>query len=361
MALDWREKGLTMKDDQKLEALGAVQSGVRPKPEAGRAWRFVLMLLLFVILVILGIGSWQGYHLSLRISEQDQKLETVQPSLERTGARLAQVETQMEILSQAQGEFLQALKDQTSKIDGLDQRASQQGLTWQLAEIQTQLRMAALAINAFQDIGLALEFLQAAKKAAGELDFSALAMVTAAINQDIGALMLIPRVNRTELYLTIDQLRISLDGLALPQPIARVQEAPPEPVVLTGSTFERLKVLWQALVDRMLHLVDFRRGQPGPGPIPTQTEETVLRQNIALSLTTAQIALLRREQIVFEGSLDRVSTLLDHYFDAQAGPVSSAKDVIRTLKTTPLDIALPTVDNSLTALEKAKLTLGERP
>ena len=167
--------------------------------------------------------------------------------------------------------------------------------------------------------------------------------------------------NPTGSYLAIDQLRLSLDGLAVRQSPAQMRSTEAEPIVLTGSTFERLGSLLQSLLDRISHLVDFRRGQPGPGPIPTQAEETVLRQNIALSLTTAQIALLRREQVVFERSLDRVSMLLDHYFDPRAEPVISAQSVIKALKTTPLGIDLPSVDHSLGALEAARLNLGERP
>ncbi len=354
---------MSINDDQQVGSVESVQSkgDLKSKARSGWAWRFIMTLFIVVLFVTLGIGFWQGYQLSLRVDEQSQSLKIVQPALDQARERSAQTDAQVETLASAQAQFLQALKEQSRKIDGLDQRASQQGLTWQLAEIQTQLRMAALAINAFQDVGLALEFLRAAKKAAGDLDYSALVLVAAAINKDIAALAVIPEINRTELYLAIDQLRLSLDGLAVRQSPAQMRSTEAEPIVLTGSTFERLGSLLQSLLDRISHLVDFRRGQPGPGPIPTQAEETVLRQNIALSLTTAQIALLRREQVVFERSLDRVSMLLDHYFDPRAEPVISAQSVIKALKTTPLGIDLPSVDHSLGALEAARLNLGERP
>lgn len=354
---------MSRNDDQQVGSVESVQSegGHKIKAASGRGWRFIMTLFIVLLFVTLGFGFWQGYHLSLRVDEQGQRLKIVQPALDQARDRLAQTDAQVEAQASAQAQFLQSLKEQTRKIDGLNQRASQQGLTWQLAEIQTQLRMAALAINAFQDVGLALEFLRAAKKAAGDLDYSALVLVAAAINKDIAALAVIPEINRTELYLTMDQLRLTLDGLAVRQPPAQMGRTEAEPIVLTGSTFERLGRLLQSLLDRFSHLVDFRRGQPGPGPIPTPAEETVLRQNIALSLTTAQIALLRREQVVFERSLDRVSTLLDHYYDSGAEPVISAQSVIKALKTTPLGIDLPSVDHSLAALEAARLTLGERP
>ena len=107
--------------------------------------------------------------------------------------------------------------------------------------------------------------------------------------------------------------------------------------------------------------MDFRRGQPALDPLPTQTEEAVLRQNIALSLTSAQIALLRREAVVYQRALDRVESSLDRYFDAQSVDVISALDTLGVLRRAPLSVDLPSVDHSLAALDEARRRLGEDP
>jgi uroporphyrin-3 C-methyltransferase len=49
--------------------------------------------------------------------------------------------------------------------------------------------------------------------------------------------------------------------------------------------------------------------------------EYFLRNNIALQLQSARLALLRGEQAVFEQSLDDTSALLNDYFDVSSAPV----------------------------------------
>jgi uroporphyrin-3 C-methyltransferase len=86
--------------------------------------------------------------------------------------------------------------------------------------------------------------------------------------------------------------------------------------------------------------------------------EFFLRNNIALQLQAARLALLRGEQAIFEQALDDTSTLLDTYFDASSEQVASAKLTINEIRETVATTSAPDISGSLSLLRQYR-TLRE--
>jgi uncharacterized protein HemX len=83
-----------------------------------------------------------------------------------------------------------------------------------------------------------------------------------------------------------------------------------------------------------------------------------LRNNIALQLQAARLALLRGEQAIFEQTLDDTSALLSNYFDANSAQVVSAQQTIAEIRSKVFTTAMPDISESLQLLRQFR-TLSE--
>ena len=86
--------------------------------------------------------------------------------------------------------------------------------------------------------------------------------------------------------------------------------------------------------------------------------EYFLRNNIALQLQSARLALLRGEQAIFEQSLDDTSALLNDYFDARSTQVVGALATISEIRGHVFSTDVPDISESLRLLRQFR-TLSE--
>jgi uroporphyrin-3 C-methyltransferase len=86
--------------------------------------------------------------------------------------------------------------------------------------------------------------------------------------------------------------------------------------------------------------------------------EFFLRNNIALQLQSARLALLRGEQAIFEQTLDDTSALLADYFDTSSASVSGAQATIAEIRGHMFTTAVPDISESLRLLRQFR-TLNE--
>jgi len=86
--------------------------------------------------------------------------------------------------------------------------------------------------------------------------------------------------------------------------------------------------------------------------------EYFLRNNIALQLQSARLALLRGEQAVLEQSLDDTSALLNDYFDADSTQVVGALATIAEIRGHVFSTDVPDISESLRLLRQFR-TLSE--
>jgi uroporphyrin-3 C-methyltransferase len=90
----------------------------------------------------------------------------------------------------------------------------------------------------------------------------------------------------------------------------------------------------------------------------TPDGESFLRNNIALQLQSARLALLRGEQAIFEQAIDDVSALLDDYFDADSAQVASARETLEEVRGSVFTTSVPDISSSLRLLRQYR-TLAE--
>jgi uroporphyrin-3 C-methyltransferase len=95
--------------------------------------------------------------------------------------------------------------------------------------------------------------------------------------------------------------------------------------------------------------VDFRRDEPAIKRILPPKEEYFLRQNLVLKLQIAQMALLERNQSVFQSALGEAQVWVSGSFDGKNPRTVAMVKSIRRLSASQVAVDLPDIASSLKA------------
>jgi uroporphyrin-3 C-methyltransferase len=95
-------------------------------------------------------------------------------------------------------------------------------------------------------------------------------------------------------------------------------------------------------------------------PLLMPEAEPLIRSNLALQLQAARLALLRREQTIFEQSLDDAKSWLETYFRTSSEPVSSALETIDEARASYSTATLPDISGSLRLLREYQAMVESR-
>ena len=335
------------------ETLNSPEASTPPRATSALGLAFVLLLLLAGF----ALSAWQMLLLQDEQKTQAQRLI----ALTALQAEMDQSRQVLNDLVQEKTLLTKALQDVTIRIDRqaetlamVRQQTTEQAAVWQLAEVATLVRMAALALNVFADVQQAMGFLQQADKALIGADGRESVALRAAIAADLAQLAQVPSVDRIGLYLTLGQLMSAVADLPLRRVmLAPKQNPPPTPSSVAGF-WGWAHEAWDTLWLRLVGLVDFRRGESAPKPIPTAQAAQDLRQNLLLSLSTAQSALLRLEQPIFDEELRKVDAWVVDYFDPTAAAHQAFLTALGQLRAAIIQPALPSVEGSIAAVTLAQ-------
>ncbi|MBY0431377.1 MAG: uroporphyrinogen-III C-methyltransferase, partial [Rhodospirillales bacterium] len=80
-----------------------------------------------------------------------------------------------------------------------------------------------------------------------------------------------------------------------------------------------------------------------------------LRENLRLRLLNARLALLSRDQWTYRKELKQAQDWIERYFDQREKSVQAAQTAIRQLSQAEINIALPNLNESLSAIKNFKL------
>lgn len=334
---------------------------------APRARSTSMLGLGFVVLLLLvgfALSAWQMLLLQDAQKEQAQRLvlvTTLQSELDQS--RRALIE-----LAQGESQLNDALQALTQRVEGqaetlalVRQQTTEQAAVWQLTEVASLLRMASLALNVYADVQQATGFLRQADDALIGAERRELVALRAAIAFDLAQLARVPSVDRIGLYVTLGELLRAVPDLPLRRAMEPPQQAPALAPPVVAGFWGWAQQAWDTLWVRLVGLVDFRRGETVPKPIPTVQAGQDLRQNVLLSLSTAQSALLRFEQPIFDEELRKVDAWVVDYFDPNAAAHQAFLAGVEQLKTAIIQPDLPSVEGSMAALAQAQASQGVSP
>ncbi len=257
----------------------------------------------------------------------------------------------------AQQENLEAA--QTALAESLGETIRAQPPTdrdWKLAEVEYLLRVANHRLLMERDALTAGQMLTAADKILAELGDFSLFAVRARLADEILSLKSLTGTDLQGLYLQLEALKNNVKSLPLRLPEYLQNRAPgfdATPEEVETATQDKEQTVWQEIGSRLSAFYQYRKidGTETRRPLLSPDQETYLEMNLRLMLERAQLALMRRNQLVYEQSLSTAEEWIGEYHDTSASAVTLMQSQIAELLTVELELPIPDISGSLTALQ----------
>lgn len=268
-----------------------------------------------------------------RVEQRIQQLGEVQPILQRQAEQLKSLEQQL-------GEQRKALGAMT----GSDRDA------WMLAEVEYLLRLANQRLLMTGDADSARALLASADGILRQLEDGGLHAVRRAVAADRAALRAIPRVDVEGIYVRLAALVDQIAGLEVFTLPAHEEAAAPEN---EEGWQARLRHGYQQALAKLSDYIAIRRREAPVEALVDPQLEDLMRQNTAMLLQQAQIALLSGNQRLYAESLQRTRRWISEFFLLDQRVAESVLREIDDLSDEVVEVSLPDVSGSLQALEAA--------
>jgi len=208
---------------------------------------------------------------------------------------------------------------------------------WKPLVIEHLIHMADLTLNTTGNTKLALSFLSEAKQYAGDSELSA---INYALNKDIANLQVVPIIDDSELILKIETISQKIGSL----PMVTPQFAGLQKKKIEESS--KIKTLWQrfftSTVDALKDIVIIRHKTADILLSPEQ--ETILRLEIQTKLLQSQLAVMHRQNKLYQSCLEQTSNLITRYFAANPYAATDILPLLQELQSVDLEpkLSFPT-------------------
>ncbi len=341
--------------DQSGSAASRAANGPTAEPRAKRPGRLLSSLSLLLALIALAGAGYLYYLLIYLQPEADTvaRIEATDQRMVATDQRMVALDNRLGALASQQRDALAAQQESQEAALAASEAAlltalndvSQQGppsaREWQLAEAQYLLRIANHRLLMERDVPSALSLLRAADQILMELDDFSLHTVRARLADEILALSSVEGVDVQGLFLRLEALKGELDQLPLRLPEYLVDDqTEPDPE----------KSFWAVLGEEFSNYLQLRRFDGSVKPLLAPEEAVYLELNLRLMLERAQLAALRREQLIYQESLITSQEWIEAYLDLEELPVQRMIEELSSLGTLTLDRPLPDISGSLNEL-----------
>jgi uroporphyrin-III C-methyltransferase len=321
-----------------------------PAPTPRRGGGGVLAALA-LLLALAGLGGAGYLYFELVHRAPD---DAAARQVANLAAEVSRLEQRLALEADRQAAELQALREHQEAVRAGSEAALREALAsiarqapptageWRRAEIQYLLRIANHRLLMERDVPGALGLLQAADALLVELDDFALHPVRAELADEIAALQAVQGADLQGLFLRLETIKNEIVQLPLRAP-AFAPAATPAAEPADGT-------LWQAAARQLGDYVRVRRLDAGSQPLLAPEEAAHLELNLRLMLERAQLAAVRGEQLVFEGSLATADGWVRKHMDLEQEPVPRLLGELDALRRVELQQPLPDISGSLNTL-----------
>jgi uroporphyrin-3 C-methyltransferase len=253
------------------------------------------------------------------------------------------VEDQIRLLTSLPSRMT-TIEDSVASLAGISAGARQ---TFLLAEAEYYLQIANAQLQLANNPHLASLALGMADERVTQLSDPALIAVRRAISDELAALEVMEKPDLEGATLTLASLARVVESLPLVSRTLDEDAAAEDDVDQSG-----VDQAWGSVKDAMSGLIKVTPPDQAKLALVSPDAEYFLRNNIALQLQSARLALLRGEQAIFEQTLDDTSALLNTYFDGDSAQVASAQLTISEIRDSVFAASVPDISESLRLLRQ---------
>ena len=324
------------------------------------------LLLSFISLGIIASGGYYGYKMHLSVEQDKQQWQSNQASqMQQLQSELnAQMSKARDDLAAVQQQSLNKINHSLAgNLTAVDRKIAEisgrQPSDWAIAEANYLVRMAARKLWLENDSQTAQHLLVTADLRIAELNNPALIPIRKAIVNDIAVVRALPQPRVTDIHLALSGLVSQLDSLPLNyvqehrQPMSAQQNTPVSDDI--GDWQQNLTTSVSTLFSKLFYFnAGVEQGSSEPYKMPRQ--QWFLRANVKHAWLQAQMALLSRNDVVYQEALKRSIEWLGHFKQSDNG-VQMAITTLNGLLKDPIVADYPEKLESQAILEQ---TLRER-
>ena len=278
------------------------------------------------------IGAYQGDLANFqRATAED--VAALREELAALGVELA---AQRRTLGAARAAMTEAVADNVASAPPAPRE-------WKLAEVEYLLTVANHRLLMQDDAKGAVRLLALADRVLADLDDYRFHEVRALLAEEQLSLKTLGYADTQGVFLRLEAVKELLDRLPLRLPEYASDDADG---ALPADSHDAS--LLDAFVDRLGSLVRFRRHDgEAIRPLLAPEEAEYLEQHLRLALERAQLAVLRRDQEIFEISLRAARDWLHGFLDPSPTAVAQAIGELDELRSIDLEIRTPDISRSL--------------
>jgi uroporphyrin-3 C-methyltransferase len=338
---------------------------------------------LLVVLIALGLVAWQWFETRQKMADTQQELARRLADSDSSGAEIR-------ALSKGANDQMAGLLGRLAALEAkIGESQSQQAMLEKLyqdvarnrdelalAEVEQSLTMAAQQLQLAGNVQAAVLALQSAEARLAASSRPQFVSLRKVLSSDLELLRALPQIDVAAMSLRLESVINALDTIPLavdgrsPAPgddgkdAAQAAPAPVPaewPAVTSVEFWQKLvsAELWQRLgrevwgeVKSLVRIQRFDRDEPA---LLTPGQAFFLRENLKLRLLNARLALLARDQWTFQNELKHAQAWMNRYFDSSAASLQTAQANLEQLIATEINIEMPTLNESRSAVKTVKL------
>ena len=317
---------------------------------------------------LLALGAAGGAAYPFYLAQQGQsEVQKLEASLSAELGDLRQETRAQALALAAQGDALRVAEDAlaearagqqalAAELAGLAQRAEADAgslAAVRLAEVRYLSAVATQRLRLERDVPGSVRLLERADAVLAEADQASDISLRRALGAALSALRSAPRIDTVGLYLEVEQLAGLTDRLPLAAPVFRAEvpkvvEAP-APAGLGAWLWEKLSGLFR-----------LRRTEvPSTSPLLSEGAAPLLQHGLRLTLSQAQLALLRGDGALWRASLEAAAQRVEKY-GRPSRDRSRLLERLGALAATPVAVEGEVVRSAQEALEALNEALEAR-
>lgn len=322
---------------------------------------------LILVVIALFTLAWQWVSTRQRFNEVEkslsQKLETYQ-ALNQQSLALAKQAEERSTLANARTVLLEQKlgesRDQQEVLQTLYDQLAENREATAVAEVEQLLTIANQQLQLVGNVKSALLALQAADKRLEPLNLPRANQLRETLALEIKNLRTLPQVDVVSMSAQLESLAnlcASLPLISERQPTLNAKAALQSP-----SKTARLNALQKVaypIWDDIKNLVTIERIDKPEPPLLSADHAFYLRENLKLRLLTARIALLQHDEASYKADLATITAWINQYFDAKHPNAIQAFNILKKLSGNNISIELPQLTESISAVNRYKLSLEQ--
>ena len=334
-----------------------------------------IVLVLILLLPLLGGAVFLGYQqfllqsrlanladenlvLNSALAGQTSQIQQLQQDLEDAHAPVVQDDSAIRALETGLNEEIARLRQQLTVLQQQQTSANEAlSFEWKIAEAEYLLGLANRKLSLEADPGSAITLIESADAALVESRSNSVLTVRQAISADLALLRGTVAINREEVFSRIENLIVQVEAIDLMNSMRENFENR-QAIETQPRQIDTANGVWDSSLAFLGTIFVWRKWDDRPETMMAPGQETFIRQNLHLMLQQAQLALLMRDNKLYQRSLNNSRDWIQRYTLTEAAAGQVLLTGIDELSALDINPPLPTLDQTLQTIHQ--LTSLER-